>query len=664
MLPTPLSWVRKTLKILKSNLSPNQIAFSLALGAFAGLPPTGIHIAIPCTIALLVRCSFRGFLLSMGFFKLLSLAIAPASYAIGRWLLEDARALDPLWRRLAHWPVLAPMGYNRYLLLGSLVLALAVSLPTFYTARAVVRRYRERFTRWVAGWRVSERVRGRRGIGIVCWLLVGGAAKYETKRPPRGPFRYIRRAMLIGLPAVYGLCYLLAAFIVPFFAGTIATSTASWIVGTEVAVEGSSFSLFTGALTLEGFRVQDPNRPAENLLEIGELTLDAGLLRLLEKRVVFNRVVIAEAGLHVVREPDGTLNIDQAAESWKIEPYVLWAMEHAADVDWLGLIRRFIEGLGSARLPLRGDPYAPYRGGRSLPPFSPPFVIDRLEIGRLHLTLRDDRPVRTTGPLPRVTLIEIEVQNLALPADLRSGAVELRLRGRFDDVEDAGFELSARYTSEGGIPVATYAASITRVDLPAWAAFYETTLPIEIESGRATLRAEIVFRNGQADGAVSLLLEELILGASSRLLFGLPPETSQRVIDGINRYAQEVPIVIGFGVGGTSADLAFDWEAPLLAVARDGLLIAGQRQFADTIEELGLRVDALGGVADMPLDPNYEALREGIDASAGRLIESVTESVFPFLPLVPRADEPPSSQDPVPWDELLRRIQRTQTPNE
>lgn len=113
MIPMPWKPLKKILKILKSSLSPNQIAFSFALGIFAGLPPLGLHVILPITLALLVRCSFRAFLLSMGLFKLISLAMAPGSYAIGRFLLDANRGLDALWRVLFHLPIAAPMGYGR-----------------------------------------------------------------------------------------------------------------------------------------------------------------------------------------------------------------------------------------------------------------------------------------------------------------------------------------------------------------------------------------------------------------------------------------------------------------------------------------------------------------------------------------------------------------------
>ena len=129
MLPTPLKLAKKALRILKSSLSPNQIALSFALGLFAGLPPMGLHVLIPCSVALILRVSFRGFLWAVALWKLLSLAVAPGAYAIGKWLLDPARGLDALWRHVFSWPVLAPMDYNRYLLLGSAALALTLVLP-------------------------------------------------------------------------------------------------------------------------------------------------------------------------------------------------------------------------------------------------------------------------------------------------------------------------------------------------------------------------------------------------------------------------------------------------------------------------------------------------------------------------------------------------------
>lgn len=661
ILPGPLSWVKKTLAILKSNLSPSQIAFGFALGVFAGLPPMGLHIILPCSLALLVRCSFRAFLASFALFELISLAIAPGAYAIGRWLLDANRGLDELWRFVFHLPVLAPMGYGRYLLFGSLVLSLVIAIPVFLLVRSLVSRYRISLVKRVSGWRASRWLMRRRGLGILRWAFAGGNAKYETKKAPRGLLRFVRREMLIGLPVAYLLCYLLAAVIVPFFAGTLATSTASWVVGSDISVSGSSFSLFTGRLTLAGLSIQDPKARSENLVEIPSISLDASMSPLLAKRVVFDDVVIADVTLHVAREEDGTLNIDNLSSGWNAEAYMEWAAEHAKDVDWLGLLRQLLRFLTDVRpLAPREDPYARYRGGRSFPNFRPPFTVRRLEVGRVLISLEDR--FDPGGPLPPITLLEVEIANLAFPADLRERPIELRLRGRFADDPESGFELSARF-EEADEPLSVFKLSMTRIDLPRIAKFYRTTLPVDILSAKATMTAEIRVAGGSASGDVSLLLEELEIAAHpDRPLFGLPTETSDRVAQGLNQYAKELPIVVGFAIGGTAETPTLEWEAALLKVARDGLMMVGERRLESTIEHLGLRIDALGDVGTSPLDPGYDALRAGANEAARRIIRTSADGALDSL--LEQLSEVETETEGVPDDNppglggLLERVLR------
>jgi len=636
LLPTPLAWIKKILSILKSNLSPNQIGFAFALGVFAGLPPLGLHVLIPTTLSLLFRCSFRAFLISLGVFKLVSLAVAPASYAIGKWLLDSQRGLDAFWRWLFHLPVIAPMGYSRYLQFGSLVLALAMAIPVFLLIRLLVRRYRDSYSTWVSGWRASRWFKGKRSAGLVRKLLAGGAAKYETKPPPKGIFRLIRREMLIGLPALYVVAYLIAAIVVPFFAGTLATSTASWALGSEVAVSDSTFNPFTGGLTLSELTIQDPEAPDENLISIPELTIDAGLLPLISKRVVFNSVVIADAELHVKREADGTLNIDNPSSGWNADGYLEWAAQYADKVDWLGLLRHLMDYVGQWKpLAPREDPYAAYSGGRSFPDFYPPFTIQRLEIGRILITLEDETASSSEGALPPITMFEVEVSNLAFPATLRTKPIHVSLRGQWGDDPESGFQLSATFTQSETGTVSTYEFALRRIDLPRLARFYATTLPVRITSGLASISGWLLFEGESATGVTSFLLEEFEIDTSpDRSLFGLPFETSTQVIEGINRYADEVPIVFGAAIGGSSTAPELAWEAQLLEIARKGLMMAGKREFDRIIEELGVRIGSLGGIEGIPLDPSFETLQQQTEAAARTLIEETAGKLFQDLPVI------------------------------
>ncbi len=607
---TPWSGVKKILKILKSSLTPNQIAFSFALGVFAGLPPMGLHVIVPITIALLVRCSFRAFLVSMGLFKLLSLLVSPGSYAIGRFILATNRGLDSMWRFLFHLPIAAPMGYGRYLLFGSIVLSLVIAVPVFLVVRQLTIKYRRSFTTWVSGWKVSTRLRGKRGVGLVRWLFVGGEAKYVDAKPPWGPFRYVRKYMLVILPAVYALCYLSAAIVVPFFAGRIATSAASFVVGGDVAVEESTFSLFTGRLDLTDLSVQDPNKPDENVLEIPFLTLDAGMLPLLEKRVVFNAVEIGDIYLHVERESDGTLNVDDFTEGWNADGYIEWAKEHANQVDWLGLLRRFIAYLGESR-PRKAD-LSRYAGGRSFPGFAPSFAVERLEIGRVHLTLADAR--QSDDSFPPILLREVEIANLASPARLARNPVRLSLKGEMGDDSQAAFALTAQFDDRGDASAHTYDLEVRDIDLTRFVWLYGTTLPFDIVSGRATLTAKVTVAGNEVSGEVSIVLDGLrVAQRPEQPMFGLSSDLAQRAMDGINRYAQDLPIVVGCAIDGTSEAPQIHYEKPLLEIARQGLLMEGRRELQGAIDQIAAQIGSLGPGAEVDLPEGYAGLRREAD---------------------------------------------------
>jgi len=636
-LPTPVAWLKKILAILKSDLSPNQIGLAFALGVFAGLPPMGLHVAIPCTLALLIRCSFRAFLISMGLFKLLSLALAQGAFSIGRWLLDANRGLDAFWRWLTHLPVLAPMGYERYLLLGGIALSLALSVPTFFLIRFLVARYRVSFARWVARWRISARLRGSRMMGVLRRLFAGGEAKYLAPASRWGIFRIVRKEMLIGIPILYAVCYLLAALIVPFLAADATTSAASWVVGTDVAIEDASFNLFSGTLGVQVLSIQDPRQQDENLVAIPEVSINLGLVPLLSGRVVFDRVAIADVSLHVKRELDGTLNVDNVSTGWDATGYLEWAGRYADRVDWLGLLRNLLDYLAAWQPPPpREDPYARFAGRRDFADFKPPFAVRRIEIGRVLISLADERSISGNRGLPPLTLFEVEISNFAYPGTLSDAPVTIALRGRFGDDPNSGFALSATFESRQDRSTSTFSFEATRVDLVPIAELYETTVPVRWVSGLVTLSGALKLDGNAADGEVSFLLEDLELEAhAQRPLFGLSVSASDQVIEGINRYAREAPIVFAADIDGTGKSPTLEWEAAVLEIAREGLLMLGRRELDGLIGQLGARVDDLG-VDASAIDPRFAAIqqhaqtvaRDAIDETASGVLGEIASSLL------------------------------------
>ncbi|MGD2135490.1 MAG: hypothetical protein PVF27_04985, partial [Gemmatimonadales bacterium] len=72
----------------------------------------------------------------------LGFALDPAFDALGRALLLDVPALEPMWATVASAPVLAFTKLNNSVVLGSLIGWMALSLPIFYAGRVGVERYR------------------------------------------------------------------------------------------------------------------------------------------------------------------------------------------------------------------------------------------------------------------------------------------------------------------------------------------------------------------------------------------------------------------------------------------------------------------------------------------------------------------------------------------
>jgi len=350
----------------------------------------------------------------------------------------------------------------------------------------------------------------------------------------------------------------------------------------------------------------------------------------LSKRVVFNAVKIDEAYLHVEREPDGTLNVDNFTSGWNAEAYLEWAAKYADKVDWLGLLRRFLEYLAQPRpRQPKTEDLSRYRGGRSLTGFLPSFAVERIEVGRIHMTLKDSTK-DAAGGLPPVTVLELELSNLAFPVHLNREPVGVSLTGQLGDDPSSGFRLAATFNHRKEVPEYRYELELTKIDLTQLASMYETTLPLEILSGRVTLTARLTLLGEDLLGEVSLLLEVFRCAErSGQPLFGLTPELSRRTVEGVNRYAEDLPIVIGFLVDGNSSSPQVHWERPLIEIARQGLLMEGQRELQEAIDQLGFRIDALGTANEFSLPEGYAQLQERAEEAARTLIEGGVEEIAP-----------------------------------
>lgn len=136
--------LRKLLKTLNSEGTPNQIAAGIAIGAVLGLTPiANLHNLVLFSIVLLTRVSLSGVFLGWALFVPVGFLLDPQFNAIGEWLLIDNVSMASMWEGWYNTPVIAFTNFNNTVVLGSFICWLVLTLPIFFIARIGVIQYRK-----------------------------------------------------------------------------------------------------------------------------------------------------------------------------------------------------------------------------------------------------------------------------------------------------------------------------------------------------------------------------------------------------------------------------------------------------------------------------------------------------------------------------------------
>jgi uncharacterized protein (TIGR03546 family) len=139
-------YLAKILKILNSEISPNQVAAGFAFGALLGLVPAkGLMPVVLFLVALVVNINLVMVMLGAALFKILSYAVDPAANQLGHQLLSQVSALQPLWTQLYNMPLVPYTRFNNTIVMGSLVIGLVLFIPLFFLAKWALVQYRTRY---------------------------------------------------------------------------------------------------------------------------------------------------------------------------------------------------------------------------------------------------------------------------------------------------------------------------------------------------------------------------------------------------------------------------------------------------------------------------------------------------------------------------------------
>lgn len=168
---TLLKLLQSLIKTLHSEGTPGQVAAGIMLGSALGLTPlVNVHNLVILALLVLLNVSFGGGLLGWALCTPLGFLLDPLFDRVGRLLLLETPALQPLWTAWYNTPGLPYTNFNNTVVLGSVVVWLVLALPIFFLARAGVTRYRATWGARVQQSRFYRAVTASRAYNVYRWF--------------------------------------------------------------------------------------------------------------------------------------------------------------------------------------------------------------------------------------------------------------------------------------------------------------------------------------------------------------------------------------------------------------------------------------------------------------------------------------------------------------
>lgn len=134
-----LKLLSKLINILSSAASPNQIAGGFALGMVIGLTPLlTLHNVLVFILIILININIATAIVSFAVFSGAAYLLDPLFHNLGYFMLVDMQSLTDLWTTLYNIPVIALSRYNNTVVLGSLMAALLLFIPLFFSSKLFV----------------------------------------------------------------------------------------------------------------------------------------------------------------------------------------------------------------------------------------------------------------------------------------------------------------------------------------------------------------------------------------------------------------------------------------------------------------------------------------------------------------------------------------------
>ena len=142
--------VFKFFRAFHSDEKPWQLTLGLVFGYMMGLSPTlsALNLVL-LLLALVINLNISFLIISFGFFSGVGYLLDPFFHKVGYQMLASPGMKD-LWLQVFSCPIALTAKLNNSIVMGSLVVCIASSIPMFFVFNTLLRKYRDPINNFIS----------------------------------------------------------------------------------------------------------------------------------------------------------------------------------------------------------------------------------------------------------------------------------------------------------------------------------------------------------------------------------------------------------------------------------------------------------------------------------------------------------------------------------
>ena len=179
-------WLKSLLgiiNILRSNDSPRQLSWGVALGMMLGfIPVNSLFNLVVLVFIYLLNVNIGMVFLSAALFKVVGVFLSGGFNVIGLYILTKIVALKPFFTSFYNMPIIPWTRFNNTVVMGSVIISIILLIPCYYLVNILVKKYQQK-------WRLKlseklDKIKIIKTIKASLWYktIVGWIAGYTRVR--------------------------------------------------------------------------------------------------------------------------------------------------------------------------------------------------------------------------------------------------------------------------------------------------------------------------------------------------------------------------------------------------------------------------------------------------------------------------------------------------